>query len=133
MTPAGTPGELPTIVNSLPFMDLAYWYTWQVSILGLGPIWMTENENLKQRAAKLLKEWRGVCLWSVRKGPWSRYLFYRDVAYALRKMAHIGQMVQSIISVMEISPRWYPPLEKWLILVTMCFLWPIICTINTTV
>ena len=40
----------------LAFYGLAYWYTWQVSILGLGPIWMTENEKKKQEAAKLLKE-----------------------------------------------------------------------------
>jgi acyl-CoA dehydrogenase len=40
----------------LAFYGLAYWYTWQVSILGLGPIWMTENESLKKRAAKFLKE-----------------------------------------------------------------------------
>ena len=40
----------------LGFYGLAYWYTWQVSILGLGPIWMTENNSLKQRAARLLKE-----------------------------------------------------------------------------
>jgi acyl-CoA dehydrogenase len=39
----------------LAFFGLAYWYTWQVSILGLGPIWMTKNENLKQMAAKLLQ------------------------------------------------------------------------------
>ncbi len=38
----------------LGFYGLAYWYTWQVSILGLGPIWMSENETLKQRAAALL-------------------------------------------------------------------------------
>jgi acyl-CoA dehydrogenase len=40
----------------LGFYGLAYWYTWQVSILGLGPIWMTKNDSLKQRAAMLLKE-----------------------------------------------------------------------------
>ncbi len=40
----------------LGFYGLAYWYTWQVSILGLGPVWMTRNEQLKQRAAKLLRE-----------------------------------------------------------------------------
>ncbi len=39
----------------LAFYGLAYWYTWQVSILGLGPIWMTKNEHLKQRAAKQLE------------------------------------------------------------------------------
>jgi acyl-CoA dehydrogenase len=40
----------------LAFYGLHYWYTWQVSILGLGPIWMSANEGLKQRAARLLQE-----------------------------------------------------------------------------
>ncbi|HNT90057.1 MAG TPA: acyl-CoA dehydrogenase family protein, partial [Candidatus Hydrogenedentes bacterium] len=40
----------------LAFYGLHYWYTWQVSILGLGPIWMAENEALKRRAAKLIHE-----------------------------------------------------------------------------
>jgi len=40
----------------LGFYGLAYWYTWQVSILGLGPIWMSENEAPKKRAAQLLQE-----------------------------------------------------------------------------
>ena len=40
----------------LGFYGLAYWYTWQVSILGLGPIWMSPNEALKQKAAQLLRE-----------------------------------------------------------------------------
>jgi hypothetical protein len=39
----------------LAFYGLCYWYTWQVSILGLGPIWQSENEALKRRAAQLLK------------------------------------------------------------------------------
>jgi acyl-CoA dehydrogenase len=40
----------------LGFYGLCYWYTWQVSILGLGPIWMSDNEELKLKAAHLLKE-----------------------------------------------------------------------------
>jgi acyl-CoA dehydrogenase len=40
----------------LGFYGLAYWYTWQVSILGLGPIWMSPNEALKQKAAQYLRE-----------------------------------------------------------------------------
>jgi acyl-CoA dehydrogenase len=40
----------------LGFYGLAYWYTWQVSILGLGPIWMSANEPLKRRAAQLLED-----------------------------------------------------------------------------
>ena len=38
------------------FYGLAYWYTWQVSILGLGPIWQSANAEAKQRAAKLLDD-----------------------------------------------------------------------------
>ena len=40
----------------LGFYGLCYWYTWQVSILGLGPIWMSGDEELKLKAAHLLKE-----------------------------------------------------------------------------
>jgi acyl-CoA dehydrogenase len=40
----------------LAFYGLAYWYTWQVSILGLGPIWQSENEALKRKAAQLLED-----------------------------------------------------------------------------
>ncbi|MEE4359409.1 MAG: acyl-CoA dehydrogenase family protein [Desulfococcaceae bacterium] len=40
----------------LGFYGLPYWYAWQVSILGLGPIWMGNNETAKKKAAKLLKE-----------------------------------------------------------------------------
>ncbi len=40
----------------LGFFGLAYWYTWQVSILGLGPIWMGTNEKVKQRAAEMLAD-----------------------------------------------------------------------------
>jgi len=40
----------------LGFYGLSYWYTWQVSILGLGPVWMSTNESLKKKAAELLDE-----------------------------------------------------------------------------
>jgi acyl-CoA dehydrogenase len=40
----------------LGFYGLGYWYTWQVSILGLGPVWMSPNEPLKQKAAQLLRD-----------------------------------------------------------------------------
>ena len=39
----------------LGFYGLEYWYTWQVSMLGLGPIWISKNEALKRRAADLLQ------------------------------------------------------------------------------
>jgi acyl-CoA dehydrogenase len=40
----------------LAFYGLGYWYCFQVSILGLGPIWMSPNENAKKKAAELLKK-----------------------------------------------------------------------------
>ena len=40
----------------LGFYGLAYWYTWQVTILGLGPIWMSDNEAIKRKTGQLLKE-----------------------------------------------------------------------------
>src|SRR3954462_4475335 len=37
------------------FYGLAYWYTWQVTILGLGPIWQSDNAAARRRAAELLE------------------------------------------------------------------------------
>jgi acyl-CoA dehydrogenase len=39
----------------LAFYGLPYWYTWQVSVLGLGPIWMSDNDAIKQRTAEMLQ------------------------------------------------------------------------------
>ena len=40
----------------LGFYGLAYWYTWQVTILGLGPIWMSPNSAIREKTGQLLKE-----------------------------------------------------------------------------
>ncbi|MBT3221731.1 MAG: acyl-CoA dehydrogenase [Proteobacteria bacterium] len=40
----------------LGFYGLHYWYTWQVSILGLGPIWISDNDAVKKQTAEALKE-----------------------------------------------------------------------------
>jgi len=40
----------------LGFYGLCYWYTWQVSILGLGPIWISNNEDAKKKAASYLND-----------------------------------------------------------------------------
>lgn len=40
----------------LGFYGLAYWYAWQVTILGLGPIWMSANTAAKTRAAQELAD-----------------------------------------------------------------------------
>ena len=38
----------------LAFYGLDYWYAWQVTILGLGPIWQSENASARSRAAEWL-------------------------------------------------------------------------------
>ncbi|MBJ7347862.1 MAG: acyl-CoA dehydrogenase [Thermoleophilaceae bacterium] len=40
----------------LGFYGLPHWYAWQVSILGLGPIWQSDNEDARQRAAAQLED-----------------------------------------------------------------------------
>src|SRR5688572_20236845 len=39
----------------LGFYGLQYWYAWQVTILGLGPIWQSGNDAARARAAELLE------------------------------------------------------------------------------
>lgn len=66
LTPAAHAGDLPQarwdtariceFNEILGFYNLSHWYTWQVSILGLGPIWMSKNELVKQKTAQLLKD-----------------------------------------------------------------------------
>ena len=41
--------------EALGFYGLAYWYTWQVTILGLVPVWLSQNESLKKNTAQLLQ------------------------------------------------------------------------------
>ncbi len=38
------------------FYGIAYWYVWDVSQLGICPIWMGSNEEAKHKAAKLVEE-----------------------------------------------------------------------------
>ncbi|MGV0990986.1 MAG: acyl-CoA dehydrogenase [Mycobacterium sp.] len=40
----------------LGFYSLAHWYAWQVSVLGLGPVWLSENETARKEVAGLLDE-----------------------------------------------------------------------------
>ncbi len=40
----------------LGFYNLSHWYTWQVSILGLGPIFMGKNEEVKKKTAQMLRD-----------------------------------------------------------------------------
>ena len=64
LTPSGAGGEDTRwdtwrnceLNEILGFYGLAYWYTWQVSILGLGPLWMSDNQDVRRRTAELLAD-----------------------------------------------------------------------------
>ena len=40
----------------LGFYSLAHWYAWQVSVLGLGPVWLSSNEQARKQVAALLAD-----------------------------------------------------------------------------
>ncbi|BBH67522.1 acyl-CoA dehydrogenase [Actinoplanes sp. OR16] len=40
----------------LGFYGLNYWYTWQVTVLGLGPVWQSGNAEARAHAAELLRQ-----------------------------------------------------------------------------
>ncbi len=39
----------------LGFYSLAHWYAWQVTVLGLGPVWISDNDEAKAEVGKLLE------------------------------------------------------------------------------
>ncbi len=65
LTPGLTPASAPharwdtwrncQMSEILGFYGLNYWYTWQVTMLGLGPIWMSKNDSVKKQTAELLQ------------------------------------------------------------------------------
>jgi alkylation response protein AidB-like acyl-CoA dehydrogenase len=40
----------------LGFYSLDHWYTWQVSVLGLGPVWLSANEGARRLVGELLRD-----------------------------------------------------------------------------
>ncbi|MGH3436258.1 MAG: acyl-CoA dehydrogenase family protein [Sciscionella sp.] len=64
LTPAADAGEsadkrwdtsrVAALSEILGFYGLNYWYPWQVTVLGLGPVWQSGNEAARARAAELL-------------------------------------------------------------------------------
>ncbi|MCK8678308.1 acyl-CoA dehydrogenase family protein [Streptomyces lichenis] len=64
LTPAGEgagdqrwdTARIAALNEILGFYGLDYWYAWQVTILGLGPVWQSGNDAARARAARLLAE-----------------------------------------------------------------------------
>ncbi|MEU3949686.1 acyl-CoA dehydrogenase family protein [Streptomyces sp. NPDC029526] len=67
LTPASAAGDgesdkrwdtarIAALNEILGFYGLDYWYAWQVTILGLGPVWQSDNPAARARAAELLDQ-----------------------------------------------------------------------------
>lgn len=66
LTPSAEAGEsqdkrwdtarIAALNEILGFYGLDYWYAWQVTVLGLGPVWQSGNAEARGRAAQLLAE-----------------------------------------------------------------------------
>ncbi|MEV7454129.1 acyl-CoA dehydrogenase family protein [Streptomyces nigra] len=67
LTPASAAGDgeddkrwdtarIAALNEILGFYGLDYWYAWQVTILGLGPVWQSDNTAARARAAELLSQ-----------------------------------------------------------------------------
>ena len=69
------------------FYGLAYWYTWQVTILGLGPIFQSENEAARKKAARAARRGRDLRLRPLRAGARRRHLLDRHGPDARRARA----------------------------------------------
>ncbi|MFE1459748.1 acyl-CoA dehydrogenase family protein [Streptomyces nigra] len=67
LTPASAAGDgeddkrwdtarIAALNEILGFYGLDYWYAWQVTMLGLGPVWQSDNAAARARAAELLSQ-----------------------------------------------------------------------------
>jgi alkylation response protein AidB-like acyl-CoA dehydrogenase len=66
LTPAADGGDDPgkrwdtarnaALSEILGFYGLGYWYTWQVTVLGLGPVWQSANRTARAHTAQLLAD-----------------------------------------------------------------------------
>lgn len=48
--------RIAALSEILGFYGLNYWYPWQVTVLGLGPVWQSENATARARAATRLAD-----------------------------------------------------------------------------
>ncbi|GAB2996517.1 acyl-CoA dehydrogenase [Mycobacterium bourgelatii] len=78
------------------FYGLSYWYPFQVTALGLGPIWMSENEDAKRKAAAQLEQGEVF-------------------AFGLSEQAHGADVYQTDMVLTESEHGWVANGEKYYI------------------
>jgi len=83
--PLGYLAHLRVRPRSSGFYGLQYWYTWQVSVLGLGPIWMSKNQANPQSHRRSPGGRRHLRLRALREDARRRHLLDRHGADARRR------------------------------------------------
>ena len=74
-----------TFNEILGFYGLPYWYAWQVTILGLGPIWQSDNDGRPRARRRAARRGRGLRLRPLRARARRRHLLDRHGADARRR------------------------------------------------
>jgi len=104
------------------FYGITYWYTFQVSMLGLGPIFNGGNEKVKQRAAQLLKEGK-VFAFGLSEKEHGADIYSSSMELIPQKDGTYLPGGANIILVTVMKQHWYLYSVKTGKPATMCFLW----------
>ncbi|MEO5874869.1 MAG: acyl-CoA dehydrogenase [Streptosporangiaceae bacterium] len=81
--------RIAALSEVLGFYGLVYWYTWQVTILGLGPVWQSANPAARRRAASLL-EAGGVAAFGLSEKEHGADIYATDMVLTLRPDGSFG-------------------------------------------
>ena len=105
---AGTPGATASSTKSSAFYGLAYWYTWQVSILGLGPVWMSHERGRQAQGRAIAARRRGVRVRPLGAGARRGRLLDRDDADPAARRHYLANGEKYYIGNGNTRP-WSPP------------------------
>ena len=75
--------RIAALSEVLGFYGLVYWYTWQVTILGLGPVWQSANPSARRRAALLLDS-GGVAAFGLSEKEHGADIYATDMVLRIR-------------------------------------------------
>jgi acyl-CoA dehydrogenase len=116
LTPAGDAAGAPgkrwdtarnAVFNEiLGFYGLPFWYAWQVTILGLGPIWQSDNDAARARAARLLDE-GAVFAFGLSEREHGADIYSTDMVLTPDGDGGFSATAVSITSATATSPAWF--------------------------
>ena len=102
------------------FYGITFWYTFQVSMLGLGPIFNGDNEAVKHKAAQLLKEGK-VFAFGLSEKEHGADIYSSDMRLVPQADGSYLARVASTISATATKPRWFPFSARTRRRATTCF------------